>query len=305
MIVRSQFSDTMLAEALPFIDRTLQETQDQYPEVRPLVFDTRTSSRSLEQVTEYTGLGQFVFSGEGEDLVTDAPAKAFSKTYTMVKYRLGFQYSRESLEDAKHREISQQSRNLMRSAIDTKETLAFNIFNNGFSDTGPDGVSLFDASHPKVKAGGVQTNIITAADLDVASLMDLLTVFRQWETHSGIPARIVPRSLLIPSDLEFVAAEILRGDMRSDTPNHTINALTQRVGLPAFERILISEYLTDNDAWFVLANPKDTGLAWYDRKPLAVTSWEEERSDSAVVAGRMRFDVGYERYLGVAGSAGQ
>jgi len=295
----------MLADALPFIDKVMDDVEDQYPEGRPRVFQIRTSDRSLEQVTEYTGLGQFVLSDEGEDLITDNPEQAFDKTFTHVKYRLGFQYSREALEDQKHREITMQATHLKRSAIDTRETLAFNVFNDGFADTGPDGVSLFSASHPKVKAGGVQSNLVATADLDVSSLMDMLTLFRQWETHAGIPARIIPRTLLIPSDLEFVAAEILRGDMRSDTPNHTINALMKRVGLPSFDQILISEYLTDTDAWFVTAAPNDTGLVWYDRKKLEMKSWEEEKSDSAVVAGRMRFSVGYERYLGVAGSPGQ
>lgn len=304
MIIRARFSDTMLADALPMIDMVLHETQDQYPEIGPLIFDRRSSDRSLEQITEYTGLGQFVESDEVEDLVTDAPEQAFDKTYTHLKYRLGFQYSREALEDGKHREIQQQSRNLMRSAIDTKETLAANVINDGFSDSGPDGVSLFNASHPKVKAGGVQTNTATAADLDVSSLMSLLTVFRQWETHAGIPARIVPKTLLIPSDLEFTAAEILRGDMRSDTANHTVNAFLNRVGLPSFEKIMIWEYLTDPDQWTIVAAPHDTGLAWYDRKKLQVKSWEEHRSDSAVVAGRMRFSVGYERYLGTASNPG-
>lgn len=305
MIVRSNFTNTVLEDALPAIDAVLHETQGRYPEVRPLVFDVRKSNRSIEQVAEITGLGPFVESGEGEDLITDSPEQAFTKTYTHAKYRLGFQYSTEALEDLKFREIKQQSKNLMRSAQDTRETLAAAVINGGHSDTGPDGEALFSASHPLVKAGGVQSNLIASADLDVPSLMDMLTLFRNWKTHSGIPAKLVPVTLLIPTALEFVAAEILRGDMRSDTPNHTINALKQRVGLPAFQNILIWTYLTDTDQWQVLASPEDTGLAWYDRKKLEVKAWQENRSDSAVVAGRMRFAVGYDNWMGIASSPGQ
>ncbi len=305
MITRSLFTDTMLESALPAIDAVMHQTSRKYPEVRPLIFEQRKSTRGIEQVTEITGLGPFVASDEGEDLVLDSPEQAFDKTYLHTKYRLGFQYSTESLEDGKFREIKQQSKNLIRSAQDTRETLAAAVINGGYSDTGPDGVSLFSASHPKVKAGGVQSNLIAAADLDVPSLMDMLTIFRTWEHHSGIPAAIIPKTLLIPPALEFVAAEILRGDMRSDTANNTINALKHRVGLPSFQQILLWVYLTDVDSWQVLAAPDDTGLAWYERKKLKVKAWQENKSDSAIVAGRMRFSVGYDHYLGVAGSPGQ
>lgn len=305
MITRSLFTDTMLESALPAIDAVMHQTAKKHPEVRPLVFDIRKSTRGIEQVTEVTGLGPFVVSDEGADLELDSPEQAFDKTYLHLKYRLGFQYSTESLEDGKFREIKAQSKNLIRSAQDTRETLAAAVFNDGHGDTGPDGVSLFSASHPLAKIGGVQSNLIAAADLDVPSLMDMLTIFRTWDHHSGIPAAITPKTLLIPPALEFVAAEILRGDMRSDTANHTINALKARVGLPSFSQILLWVYLSDPDAWQVLASPDETGLAWYDRKKLKVKAWQENKSDSAIVAGRMRFSVGYDTYLGVAGSPGQ
>jgi len=45
------------------------------------------------------------------------------------------------------------------SALESREVVVAAVFNAGFSDTGPDGVSLFNTAHPLVgPSGGTQTN---------------------------------------------------------------------------------------------------------------------------------------------------
>ncbi len=136
---------------------------------------------------------------------------------------------------------------------ETVEIHAADVFNNGFSASfpGPDGFSLFNANHPQIKSGGVQTNTRAASQLSPTSLMLALTQFRKQKDYSGRRIRVPADRLIVPPDLEFTAAEILGGTMRSDTTNNTINALRNRQGMPDFRRMVVWDYLTDPLAWFI------------------------------------------------------
>src|SRR6202043_3520696 len=93
----------------------------------------------------------------------------------------------EIVEDDEWSLISTMHRDLGWSANETRELDAVGTFNNGFSGSflGPDAVSLFSASHPLYKAGGVQSNLMTAADLDSYSLQLALTAFELMKRPSG------------------------------------------------------------------------------------------------------------------------
>ena len=307
MIVRGQFTDQYLETALLAIDDVIFESQKEWPEMAPRVFNVKTSKRSIEQTSEVTGLGQMIVTPEGGDVRFDDPLQGFDKTYLHVKYGLGFKYSRESLEDGKFGTIREMSRELAKSGTDTRESVGADIFNQGFNSAfpGPDGQPLFSTAHPLVKAGGTEQNTLSVpADIEVPALELALTDFRNFVSHSGKPKLIEPRRLLIPTDLEFASIEILRSPMRSDTANNATNAFLHRVGLPAFEEIVIWWFLTDPDAWFILANPADTGLRWYNRRRFYVKAAEDYESESAKVAARMRFSVGFSHFWGVYGSPG-
>ena len=156
-----------------------------------------------------------------------------------------------------------------------------------------------------MKSGGVQANTLAvAADLDISAIELALSDFRQMRDHTGKRIRVDPKRLVIPTQLEFAAAEIMYGDMRSDTANHTINAFKNRVNMPGFDEIFLWEFLSDPDAWFICADPVDTELRWYDREKFNVKHETHFDSRSIKTAGFQRYSFGFSNFFGLYGSPG-
>lgn len=304
MIIRTQYPDLFLADALPALDEVIFRRLARHPPQYSRVFRVMSSQRSIEQTTEVTGLSTFVSVPEGGNVRYDFSVPGFDKTYTHLQYALGFAISRVMADDDRWGIIRKLSSELGRSAKETVELHAASVFNNGFSDTGPDGVSLFNASHPLVKSGGTQSNLGTAADLDIASLELALTEFRTMVDPTGKKARLMPRRLIIPPQLEFTASEMLKGSMRSDTANNTINAFRNRVGMQSFDDVAVWEYLTDPDAWFVLAEKEDTDLRFYWRERPNTIHDIHFDSRTLKTAMWMRYSYGYSGFWGAWGNAG-
>ena len=308
MIIRTQFPDLFLATMLPALDELTMGRYNKLPSRFTKVYRMMTSARSIEQTTEMAGLGLLDAIPEGGNVRYDVGVPAFPKTYTHNQFGLGFQISRVMVDDDKYGIINKLATDLGKSAYESKELDAVSTFNNGFSggaNAGPDGQPLFSLSHPLVKSGGVQANTLAvAADLDISAIELALSDFRQMRDHTGKRIRVDPKRLVIPTQLEFAAAEIMYGDMRSDTANHTINAFKNRVNMPGFDEIFLWEFLSDPDAWFICADPVDTELRWYDREKFNVKHETHFDSRSIKTAGFQRYSFGFSNFFGLYGSPG-
>ena len=307
MIVRQRFSDMYLENALPAIDEVIFARFKRFPDQYSKIFRLMTSGRSIEQTTEVTGIGGFVVTPEGADTTYDNPAQGFDKTYNHVQYSLGFKATKIAMDDDKWGIIRRMSTELGKSAKDTIEVVAADVLNQAFNPAfpGPDGVELCSLLHPLAHSGGTEQNeLSTSADLDPSTLELALTDFRALVDHTGKRIRIPARKLVVAPANEWNASEIVGGPMRSDTANHTINPLRQRSNMPSFSTFFVYDYLTDPDAWFLLADKEDTELRFYWREKFGVSHDIDFDSRTALNAGWMRFSVGFSNFWGVYGSPG-
>lgn len=307
MIVRAQFPDLFLTDMLPALDELIFQKFDPYPPQFSKIFRVMSSNRAIEQTTQLSGLGLFPVVTENGNVTYDQPVQGFDKTYQHDQFGLGFRASRIMVDDDKFGIIKKMASELGRGARETLELRVASHFNNAFTAgayAGPDGVALCSASHPQVKVGGTQSNTTTASDLDVTSLQLALTAFRTMKDSAGKKIRISPQKLVIPPQLEFVAAEILKGNMRSDTANNTVNAFKQREQFSSFSDFMVWDYLTDDDSWFILSDKSDTELRFYWReKP---NTYHDVDFDSRAVKTAMwfRYSSGWSDYQGVYGVPG-
>jgi phage major head subunit gpT-like protein len=303
--IRTQFPDLFLASMLPALDELIFQKFDRFPPQYTQIFRVMTSGRSIEQTSEIAGLGLFNQVAENGSVRYDEAVPGFSKTYTHQQYGLGFKMSRIMIDDDRFSIISKMASELGRSAKETVEIAAANVFNTGFSTNGPDGVPFFSASHPLVKTGGVQSNTLAvAADLDIASLELALTDFRKMKDPSGKKIRVKPEMLVVSPEQEFIAAEILTATMRSDTANNTPNAFKRRQGFGSFEDFFVWDYLTDVDAWFIRCAKEDTELRFYWReKPTTIHDVDFD-SRSVKTAMWYRMSLGWSSFYGWYGSPG-
>ena len=91
--------------------------------------------------------------------------------------------------------------------------------------------------------------------------------------------------------------------MRSDTANHTANAFQYTEQGGPIES-LVWPYLTDPDAWFLVAPPAQTQMVWLDRKAPYTKSDYTEKNETGTVYLRYRADYGFYGWAGVYGSPG-
>lgn len=298
--VRTQFGKLYLVDALPAIEEIIQNAYDQYNPIGPAIFNVKGSGRSVEQSVSISGFGRFVETPEGQPYNTDVIYQRNEKTYTHLKYTLGFKVSEEMIADDEYNIIQGYAKSLADSMQDTRETHASSVFNNGFSASFPggDGVALFSTVHPLV-SGTEQNTLTVAADLSVTSLRQALQDLGETVDERGLLRNFRAKWLLVPKELEWDAMELLKSQMRPDTANNVMNAFSSRNLEP-----MVWYYLTDPDAWFLVCDKSGHDLTWYDRTPFETNNYEDPSSGSMVTYGKMRYSFGFNDWRGVYGSPG-
>lgn len=305
MHIRGQFSDFFLDTMLPAINHVIWSRYNRFPEQWSKIFRDEASTRSIEQTSQVSGLGLFGSLVEGQGVRYDQAVQGFKQTFTHTRYGLGMKVSQDVVEDDNIGLVTKTSRELGRSARETLEIDIHSTINNGFDGayTGPDGVCLFSASHPLVKAGGTQSNVLSAADLDVTSLELALTAYETQVDSSGKKINLpTPRLFGAPAN-RWNMAEILESKMRSDTANNTTNAFKFGENGPV-ESWNVDQYFTDPDSWFLFAQPEDTELlVYFRRKPYTKADFDFD-TETGKTAMRYKKSHGWGDYIGTFGVPG-
>ena len=307
MQIRGQFSDFFFETMLPALNAKIWANYRAKRSMAKLVLNFDTTTRSIEQFSQMAGVGLPTVVAEGEDTPTDSFVQGFHKTFKPVKFGLGIAASQELVEDDKVGIIGRRSVALSNSIYQSREIQAASVFNNAFDGTNfplPDGKALCASDHPLVKAGGTQNNLLSvAADLDVTSLELALTDWELIKTHEGFLQQLPTPRVLAASANRWNLAEILKSQMRSDTANNTANAFKYTETGGTIDG-LIWAFLTDPDAWFLVAPPEETETMWLDRKAPYTKSDYVEKNETGYVYMRYRSDYGAYGWRGIYGTPG-
>jgi phage major head subunit gpT-like protein len=266
------------------------------------LFDIKTSTKNYEELVQQTGFGLAPVKPEGSSTAYDAHSQGYVARGTNVAYSLGYIVTREELADNQYESVSmRRAGSLAFSMVQTRENVGANIYNRVITAgyNGGDGVVLGSTAHPSVS--GNQSNILaTAADLSEASLEDLTIQIMNATDPKGLKVAIRPKSLIIPTALVYDAQRILKSNLRSGSADNDTNAL-KLVG--AIPEIVVNNYLTDTDQWFIRTDAPD-GLCWFDREPVQFTKDTDFDTDNAKAKGYMRFVPFWGDWRGLYSSAG-
>lgn len=261
MLMSRLTASDLFFSRLPYIDEIMYENLDAPALTYTEVFDVRSSQRAREQTTGYSGFGLFTQKdADGGNIEYDTLMQAYDKTFTHLTYSKGFQVSEEGMDDDLDSVISNAAPALGRSAQSSIEQLAWNVFNNSFgTETTPDGQALFANAHPSLE-GASQDNLISG-DLSEATLESALILMADTKDHRGLPVDVTAQTLVIPVEMQFIAARVLQSEKRPGVADNDINAVN-RLGL----RVVMSKYLTGPDDTFLLASPSVAKILFYWRK---------------------------------------
>jgi hypothetical protein len=285
--------------ALPALDQLFFDQYEQAEDPRSQLFNMESTDRELVQKAGVTSLGLFGITAESQAAPKDSFNQSYSKNYSAVKYAKVIGISDEMIKDDRLDMISKMVKSLARSARETQQFSAMNIFNNAFgSEQSWDGVSIISASHPTEV--GNQSNSLTAADLSYTSLAVALQSFRKLQDGRGKQLLIKPKILLVSEDDRQNALEIVQSPYKAGTANNNVNALGADGGLI----VISSPYLTDTDAWFLLSDPMDHGLRIVDREAMN-TKMDEDVIDGVLYyKAEYRQSLGCDEWRGIFGNQG-
>lgn len=274
------------------------------------LFDKNTSRRAWEEDVGMSMFGLPVQKAEGAPITYDTSRQGFTSRYNHVVWALGFIVTREAFDDDLYDIIGRQkATSLAFSMRQNKEIIAANVYNRAFntSYTGGDGSTLVasaggggSASHPNV-AGGTWTNGVAAAvDLSEASLEQAAIDIRGFTNDRGLKMNAKPKRLVIPKELMFEAKRILFTDGQVYSADNTLNALKTMGIIP---EVVINDYLTDADAWFIRTDVQD-GLKYFERDADEFAMDEDFDTENAKYKARGRFSFGWTDARGIYGSPG-
>jgi hypothetical protein len=117
----------------------------------------------------------------------------------------------------------------------------------------------------------------------------------------GLKISITPKSLIIPVNLQFEAARILKSVGQNDTANNAINAM-KSMGTFS-DGFRINHYLTDTDAWYVRTNV-ESGLRFFQRKAVVFAQDGDFDTSNIKYKASERYSVGWSDWRGLYGSPG-
>ncbi len=286
----------------PGVNAWYGKAYNEFPVEWNKIFETKSSKKAYEEDMSVSSFGLAQQKTEGSGISYDSEQQGFLDRYTHATFGLGFQITKEMYEDDQYSVTGERkAKGLAFSMRQTKEINAANIFNRAFTAayTYGDGVVLGSASHPNVK-GGVWSNIPSvAADISETALEQACIDIAKYTNDAGLRIGVLPSKIIIPVDLDFELAKILRTEYEVDTANNTVNVVRGR--FPG--GTVLNHYLTDTDAWFIQTNVPN-GAKCFERRADTFSMDDDFDTDNAKYKATARYSFGVSDKKSLYCSAG-
>ena len=294
-----QFSILMEPKLRQIFFDTYTEKEEQFTKV----FNTNKSEKRQE--TDWHGAGLGMWPEHDGSVKYQDFESGDEVTYTHSTFSHGVQVPFEVAEDDLYDVIgprgtgTQQTEQLAKGARARVEVDSADILNNAFTNTGYNGKSLIDDDHPLVGDAETMSNRIGDNEtLDEAAVKTARLQLRKQVNERNLKIQAIGKQLVVPADKEYDALEITQSTLKTGTDHNDKNVIG-----PMINEVTVLDYLTDDDAWFMLdPDLHELNFFWRVRPEFM----REENIDQFVIkfVGRMRFSVGYSNWRGIVGSDG-
>jgi phage major head subunit gpT-like protein len=299
----SPITTTTMVDALDAnLNELFQDGLTSWGEEYSKIFNVENTELQSVKDSYESGFKTMPIKQEGSKAEYDVILPGITKTYVPETYAMGYEITEEAIEDNLRtgETFAKLPQALVRSAMEAIEITSANIFNTGFTTNGFDGVPLFDTAHPDLDGGTQGNEPSTAANLSVTSLTAALTSIEQFTDERGLKRPMKGRLLVVPVNSWALAEELLGSEYKPYSANNEVNAI-QKKDLSYF----VSHYLTDTNAWFLIAEKGMHALKFFWRVKLgALRRGSDFDTTNLKHLARMRFDVDYSHWRGTYGSPG-
>ena len=298
MSLRSNYPDQFLATELPALDMLIFEEYERVPDHLGEIFRMEGIDGWGDQDLQMAGLKTPGQKDEGAAYEFDDPIEGYSKTYLPVEYALATSFSEILLEDNKRNLVEDTYRSLGTGMYQVRQVAGFNIFNNGFADSGPDSANLFSTSHTMIGGHTYANKPSTDIVLSKAGLQEMDVDMMRQVNHRNIQISVIPEVLIVPPELKQDALTLMGSPDDPSTANRAKNIYYGNY------KVIISPFLTSTTAWFVISNKVTHKLKFRDRVMPSTKTWIDDKTGDVCTRMRCRFDVGYSDFIGTWGTDG-
>lgn len=285
----------------PIHKKVFFENYQEVPEQYTKVFDTDKMNKKEETFPHMGAFGLWSENSEGNTINEDQMSQGDTATFVARRFDKGYEVTWELVQDDLYNVMKGigkggSAKALGRGLRATIETDCANVLNNGFSNTGYDGVSLFNNSHPLADSASTGDNLVTGP-LSDSNLKDALILMRDTRDEANIRIMAIPKKLIVPPELEYTANAIIAssgpaGELSNDT--NTIPNLQP----------VVMDYLSSSTAWFVKADGSISNLLFMWRERPIFDSQPIPKTIDYFMYGYARWDSGYVDWRGLIGSQG-
>ena len=269
-------SSTFPALLYPGLKKTFGLAYNSYPVQFTQVFDMESSDKKTEFYQEEGGLGTFQATEETQPINLDKGGEGYQTALTNIDYTLGFEITKNMINDDQYRTIMKFSTQLGVSAQQTREIVAANILNNAFSTSfsGSDGKPLCSPTHVVALTGGTYPNApLQSLSLSETSLRYVKTAISRLVDARGKRILAMGEKLIVPVALQDKALKLTESELEYETFNNAINPYKGGRGL--FPKgVVVLNFLSSDVAWYIRTNI--AGLIYQKRQEIEF--FEDDKS---------------------------
>ena len=289
----------------------LQDTDNEKnndDELVTALFSVKKSDKFGEKMTGLTEMANFEIVDEGDAGVQDEIQQGFSKLIEHKQFIKTFTCTAEMNEDNDIDTMKTAASNFVRAykrtraqyASDalTKEGASFIFGGKTLDKTTGDGKALFAVDHLGKKAGvATQSNVFTnSLGTDTTMLNRLANIGRNFKNASGNVMGYTFDTIVIPGNapaLEDFIRKIIKSEL---TVGSNFNDVNTQKGL--WKLVVDHRWqVEDGKAPYILmsseANKELNGSVFYDRIPLTMKDWVDDKTFNLNWSGRARMSAGF------------
>lgn len=252
-------------------------------------FKLEKSNKAFEKEQGITSLPTAAIKEQGDEIAFNKIFQGYQKEYVHNTYGMGVTITREMVEDDQYNFIKKLPEMLARSMVHQEEIVHTNVLNNGFNSnyTGADGKALFVNDHPLV-AGGTFSNIpATSSDLTQTSLENAFIDIMDFRDDQNKRLNIKPKTLVIPRSYIFTATKILETKYATGSNNNDINVISNQN-----LKLVVTNFLVDQDAWFLTTDADTASLTSYVRRNVEINRFNDDKTQNLNIVITKRFATG-------------
>lgn len=295
-------SDDFARDLEPLTGIWVDQGAQRYPEEFRKYFNVVNHDGAYFDDMMYSTLGKLQRKPQGDAVRYDKMSQRWSQRHNATAYALGVNITYEAIRDGNALDLAKMTlTELGKSSAELANTIVHNVFNNAFSSsyTGGDGKELCATDHP-TDDGSTSNELATPASLSIASLKQSYIEMKAMTDLRGNKIKIMPKKLLIPRELVFDAAVIMKSSDDPTTSDRSVNPWGA-VGL--FSEVIVSDWLSSTTKHFLLTDKSERGLIFFERDPLMVFRDKDTDTMNAKFVVYRRFGASWTDYNCVFGNA--